>query len=202
MGDGGNLFGGGGRSKREKIFSIETPAIGQAGLPYDYASPSIVLHTGYAHNGEKPVIDAGSLPEIVVTGTRKGTAKNRWNGNNENPAEQWAKAKLNGIKVMSDIATKEAITEKRKRQVSTSDRRRNVANIQSELYKLGYFGEISSDKAIDGIWGRKTEAAYQKALKEGYTSDGYRLIGDTGFPMIREHKKKYGVTEPYVVVDK
>lgn len=52
-----------------------------------------------------------------------------------------------------------AITAKaRKRTNSLND----VVRIQDELYRQGYFGNLDYNKAVDGVWGKATQDAYNK----------------------------------------
>lgn len=39
----------------------------------------------------------------------------------------------------------------------------DVARIQDNLWKQGYFGDIAYEKAVDGKWGKMTQAAYDKS---------------------------------------
>lgn len=39
----------------------------------------------------------------------------------------------------------------------------NVARIQDNLWKQGYFGDIAYEKAVDGRWGKMTQDAYNKS---------------------------------------
>ena len=41
--------------------------------------------------------------------------------------------------------------------------------LQRNLLDLGFYGENASDKEVDGIVGKKTQAAINKAIAEGYT---------------------------------
>jgi len=45
---------------------------------------------------------------------------------------------------------------------------RAVANMQDQLYRIGAFGQIAYNKAVDGIVGKKTNEALQKAEEMGY----------------------------------
>lgn len=78
---------------------------------------------------------------------------------------------------------------------------RNTASIQQQLYEKGYFENLDYKRAVDGKWGKLTEAAYQKAMKDGWRGMNGKLVM-TGINAIKQHKKGSGVTDPYIVIDK
>lgn len=98
----------------------------------------------------------------------------------------------------------------------------NDAYVQDVLYKLGMYKDrlgknnLTYEQAVDGKYGKRTRAAIENAISQGYIVDRSKgtvsryvpkhwYPGDSkneGLKALFDHKRKYGVTDPYAVVDK
>lgn len=96
----------------------------------------------------------------------------------------------------------------------------NTARLQEALYNIGAYGglkdkegnDLTFEKAVDGIRGKMTDAAIAKALSMGYDIDETKGVvsrrtesGDSpnqNLQAIIDHKVRYNVDKPYIVVDK
>lgn len=110
-----------------------------------------------------------------------------WNYVEQTPAEQFVNKMIDNVKQLRNQG-------ERIRDVSSNKKKSNTANIQQQLYKLGYFGDIDFNKAVDGIWGKKTEVAYQKALADGYENNNYKLVKSK---KSKKSKKSVNRSYPY-----
>lgn len=62
-------------------------------------------------------------------------------------------------------------TKEQQRVNSYSGQRKQVAQLQDQLYSLGFFGNTDYNKAVDGLEGKGTRAAIAQAQQAGYTYD-------------------------------
>lgn len=84
-----------------------------------------------------------------------------------------------------------------------------VSRFQADLAAQNFL----DTKDIDGSWGPKTQAAWEKAQQSGYINQHGRLVkyvpskenkdsDNTGLKAIMDHKVRFNVTEPYLFVNK
>lgn len=86
-----------------------------------------------------------------------------------------------------------------------------TALLQHNLWKIGVFRGVKDRRgnkvdyydAVDGVKGRMTNTAIKRAQKLGYAVDLQTgSIYKSGLPAIMEHKTRYHIHSPYIVVDK
>lgn len=120
------------------------------------------------------------VPEITVTGHKK-------------PQQEVAGESQS----QSQTTSSQPVVKKKPARKRSPFYNSKAAAIQQQLYELGYFGKGAKKSEIDGLWGKRTEAAYQKALKDGYIGRKGALIHKTLADM-EDRDKRAANKEPVI----
>lgn len=99
-------------------------------------------------------------PMFILSKENKEEAKRKWDRSYEsNPIIN------NGV---TSPEYKDQIVKRRDRVLNYQGQRGKNAALQDQLFNIGAFGNMAYEKAVDGIIGKNTRAALQKAVDLGY----------------------------------
>ena len=99
-------------------------------------------------------------PMFILSKENKEEAKRKWDRSYEsNPIIN------NGV---TSTEYKDQIVKRRNRVLNYQGQRGKNAALQDQLFNIGAFGNMAYEKAVDGIIGKNTRAALQKAVDLGY----------------------------------
>ena len=96
---------------------------------------------------------------------------------NTEAAKEFVASKMPGIKEASKVANKRNVQLKKADAKANKNTKfsvqaaNNDAKLQDALWKAGFYGETSYEKAVDGDFGPKSKAALIAAEQAGYTVD-------------------------------
>lgn len=112
-------------------------------------------------------INFGGAPTVTsmfaLSKENKEKAKRKWDQSYEsNPIIN------NGI---TSPEYKDQIVKRRDRVLNYQGQRGKNAALQDQLFNIGVFGNMAYEKAVDGIIGKNTRAALQRAAELGYSVD-------------------------------
>lgn len=102
-------------------------------------------------------------PMFALSKENKEEAKRKWDQSYESNS-----IINNGV---TSPEYKDQIVKRRDRVLNYQGQRGKNAALQDQLFNIGAFGNMAYEKAVDGIIGKNTRAALQRAAELGYSVD-------------------------------